>query len=190
MSESLRMTDAGYERMIRDLNGRTLAIAMSAAKELSLVRDIPTRLQMPLIRTLENGGRALNRFAAAYVLQFVTSKKTISALERRVRDKRENASVRGAAAESLAHVHRRNSHNVLLSGLKDRSREVRFWCAFALGEMAEARAIPILERLAKTDRREVKGFHSVAQEAKDALANIRVETNRRRTSRCLFCVKA
>jgi hypothetical protein len=43
---------------------------------------------------------------------------------------------------------------------------------FALGQMAEDRAITVLEQLAATDQRIVRGFHSIAQEALDALRNI------------------
>ena len=104
----------------------------------------------------------------------------------------ENARVRGEAAEALAHHHRRRSHDVLLRGLADSSKEVRFWCAFALGEMAEKRAVPRLRRLVDGDKRTVKGFHSVAKEAADAIANIETEKieHRRKHGGCVFCVRA
>jgi HEAT repeat protein len=147
-------------------------------------------LAAPLIRTLKHGRRAFNRSAAAYVLQTVTSKKAIIALERRVSDKKEHPSVRGIAAESLAHTHRKESHQILLWGLNDPSREVRFWCAFSLGEMGDERAIPLLEKLAATDKRIVRGFHSVAQEAEDSIKNIRGDSKQhRRKGGCIFCIK-
>jgi HEAT repeat protein len=90
-------------------------------------------------------------------------------------NKSEHSRVRGEAAEALAHGHRTKSHEILLKGLKDPSKDVRFWCAFALGEMAEKRAIPTLKHLLATDGRIVKGFHSVAREAEDALKNIQSE---------------
>jgi len=80
-----------------------------------------------------------------------------------VSDTTENPRVRGEAAEALAHAHRKRSHDVLLKNLADPSKDVRFWCAFALGQMAEKRAIPFLKRLAAIDGRIVKGFHSVAR---------------------------
>jgi HEAT repeat protein len=78
---------------------------------------------------------------------------------------------------------------VLLKELGDASREVRFWCAFALGQITEQRAISALKRLAASDRRIVKGFWSVAKEADDALRSI--ENNKRlhrRKGGCAFCI--
>jgi HEAT repeat protein len=97
--------------------------------------------------------------------------------------------VRGEAAEALAHGHRKKSHEILMKGLRDPSKDVRFWCAFSLGEMAEERAIPTLKRLIATDRRVVKGFHSVGKEAEDALKNIQSEkASPRRKVGCVFCI--
>jgi hypothetical protein len=184
------MTAADRKRLIRELNGRTREIAFEAAKEIFLDDEWPAALTPHLISTLKRGRRALNRSAAAYALQMVTSRKTVIALEQRVADKKEHPSVRGAAAESLAHAHRKESHPLLLAALEDRSREVRFWCAFSLGEMGDERAIPALEKLAATDRRIVRGFHSVAQEAKDSIRNIRGDTKQhRRKGGCIFCIK-
>ena len=105
-------------------------------------------------------------------------------------DKSEHPRVRSEAAEALAHGHRKNSHNVLLKGLGDPSKDVRFWCAFALGEMAEHRAITPLKRLVATDKRVVKGFHSIAKEAADAIENIQSEKKEhRRKGGCVFCLR-
>ncbi len=148
-------------------------------------------LERPLIQLLKNGRRPFNRAAAAYALQVVSTPKTILALESTIRNKRENPRVRAEAAEALAHCHRRKSHDVLLAGLRDPSKDVRFWCAFALGEMAEKRAVPALKRLVASDRRVVKGFHSVAKEAGDAIENIQTEKiAHRRRNGCVFCVRA
>jgi len=78
-----------------------------------------------------------NRAAAAYAMQILTTPRAIRALEEVVKDKLERPRVRGEAAEALAHSHRRRSHDVLLEGLGDSGKDVRFWCAFALGQMAE-----------------------------------------------------
>jgi HEAT repeat protein len=175
------------ETIIAELNGRTQMEAFEAAKVIERGSDVT--LEPSLIATLQHGRRSLNRTAAAYALQRVRTIRTIKALERALADKSEYPRVRGQAAESLIHNHRTLSHDVLLKELGDASREVRFWCAFALGQMAERRAIPALEQLAATDKRVVRGFWSVAKEAADALKNIR-NTNRyvHRKSGCAFCV--
>lgn len=121
-------------------------------------------------------------------MQMVTTLNTVKALERALKSKTEHSSVRGQAAESLAHGHRKQSHRLLIRCLDDTSREVRFWCAYALGEMAEKRAVATLDLL-RPDRRVVKGFHSVAKEADDAIRLIEEENcTHRRKDGCVFCI--
>jgi HEAT repeat protein len=171
------------------LNGRNQVDAFEAAK--AVWEDPDKRLERNLLLTLKTGRRPFNRSAAAYAMQILTTPRTIRALESVVKNKSERPRVRGDAAEALAHRHRRKSHDVLLTGLCDSSKEVRFWCAFALGEMAEKRALPSLENLLTTDRRIVRGFHSVAEEAADAIENIQTEkVAHRRKNGCVFCVRA
>ena|SRR5215831_1437185 len=183
------MTDEERQQIISRLNGRNQVDAFEAAK--AVWEDSDKQLERPLIRTLKSGQRPFNRAAAAYAMQMVSTPQTIRALESAVRNKLEHPRVRGEAAEALAHRHRRKSHDVLLAGLRDSSKDVRFWCAFALGEMAENRAVPALIRLVASDKRIVKGFHSVAKEAGDAIENIQTEkTAHRRRNGCVFCVRA
>jgi len=182
------MTGEQRKRTISRLNGANQVDAFEAAK--AVWEDSDALLERPLILTLKNGRRPFNRAAAAFAMQMVTTAKTVQALERSVKDKSERPRVRGEAAEALTHHHRKKSHDVLLAGLADSSKDVRFWCAFALGEMAEKRAIPSLKHLAATDRRIVKGFHSVAKEAADAIENIQSEKSaHRRKGGCAFCVR-
>lgn len=183
------MTGEQRQEIISRLNGRNQVDAFEAAK--AVWEDSDIQLQRPLIQTLRNGRRPFNRAAAAYAMQVVSTLQTIRALEGAVRNKREHPRVRGEAAEALAHCHRRKSHDVLLAGLRDPSKDVRFWCAFALGEMAEKRAVPALKRLVATDSRIVKGFRSVAKEADDAIENIQTEKiAHRRRNGCVFCVRS
>jgi HEAT repeat protein len=162
--------------------------AFEAAKAIWI--DPDPRLERSLISTLKNGRRPLNRAAAAFAMQILKTPRGVRALERSVSDEAEHPRVSGEAAEALAHGHRKRSHSVLLKGLGDASKNVRFWCAFALGEMAERRAVAGLEHLVATDSRIVKGFHSVAKEAADAIQNIRNKKEaHRRKSGCVFCIR-
>jgi HEAT repeat protein len=167
---------------MRHLNGRTRFDAFEAAKQVWSIDG--NAVVKELIRTLHAGRRVFNRCAAAYAMQAVSSVSAINALERTVRDKSENSDVRGHAAESLAHHHRRSTHNVLIRALQDPSKDVRFWCAFALGQMQEKRAVPVLQLLL-TDERVVRGFHSVAEEAADAISDIEQREPKRR---CPYCI--
>lgn len=182
------MTDEQRQRIVSRLNGQNQVDAFEAAK--TVWEDSDERPERPLILTLKKGRRPFDRAAAAFAMRMVTTPRTMRALESVVKNKSERPRVRGQAAETLAHWHRKKSHDVLLAGLGDSSKEVRFWCAFALGEMAEKRAIPSLKRLVATDKRIVKGFHSVAKEATDAIENIQTEkVAHRRKKGCVFCVR-
>ena len=109
-----------------------------------------------------------------------------AALESTLSNKSEDTKVRAVAAEALAHRHLRRSHAVLLRNLPDPSREVRFWSAFALGQMREKKALPALRSLAESDHRVLQGWWAVSKEARDAIAEIERPT-RRGIRRCTFC---
>ena len=138
-----------------------------------------------LMRVLRTGKRPFNRSAAAYAMQAVRSAKIIPALERTMRNKSENPEVRGQAAESLAHCHRRSTHGLLIKTLQDPNRHVRFWCAFALGQMYERKALPGL-KLLLNDHRVVRGFYSIAKEARDSIEMIEHRGSR---GRCPYCLR-
>ena len=171
------------ETIIAQLNSSSRADAFEAAKEVWNIDSSSVAKQ--LIETLKRGRRAFNRAAAAYAMQVVRDAHVTIALESTVRDKSENPKVRGEAAEALAHCHRKSTHNLLLKTLQDPSKEVRFWCAFALGQMRERKAVPIL-RLLMSDHRQVRGFHSVAKEAAEAIGEIE---RREPGWRCHWCVR-
>jgi HEAT repeat protein len=191
------MTDEQRRQIISRLNGRSQADAFEAAKAawqgaangVMARKATNKQLERSLIQTLKHGRRPLNRAAAAYAMQLWSSPRAIRALEKVVKNKSERPSVRGEAAETLAHRHRRKSHDVLLASLGDSSKEVRFWCAFALGEMAEKRAVSALEGLVESDKRVVRGWHAVAKEAADALKNIKAARKDWRRGRCVYCVR-
>jgi HEAT repeat protein len=170
------------EILIAQLNGASRIDAFEAAKEVWNIDG--NAMARQLIETLKRGRRAFNREAAAYAMQAVRGIHVAIALETTVRNKSEHPKVRGEAAEALAHCHRKSTHNLLLETLRDPSKDVRFWCAFALGQMRERKAVPIL-RLLMRDQRQVRGFHSVAKEAADAIDEIE---RRQPGERCHWCV--
>jgi hypothetical protein len=171
------------------LNGRSSLEAYEGAKEIA-EKDDPS-IVPSIIKTLLHGRRVLNRAAAAYALNLTHGKPAIPALERTVANKREHPKVRGQAAESLAHNHRPESHRVLRENLDDASKDVRFWCAYSLAQMADEEALIPLKRLAESDHRLVRGFWSVSREANASIRTIRkaMKERRRRRKPCLFCSK-
>lgn len=88
------------------LNGRSSMEVYEGAKEI-WEKDAPNTIRS-VINTLHHGARVLNRAAAAYALNLMHGKASIAALERSVDNKLEHPKVRGQAAESLAHNHRRS----------------------------------------------------------------------------------
>ena len=171
------------------LNGRSSVEAYEGAKWI-WEKDDPN-VQPSVINTLLHGQRVLNRAAAAYALSLMHGKAAIPALERAVANKREHPKVRGQAAESLAHNHRPESHRILRQNLNDASKDVRFWCAYSLAEMADHDALIPLKRLARDDHRIVRGFWSVSREARASIRIIRkaMREDGRRRKPCLFCSK-
>jgi hypothetical protein len=171
------------------LNSRSSIEAYEGAKEIGQKDNRGT--VRSVIDVLLQGQRVLNRAAAAYALNLTHGKAAIPALERSVGNKREHPKVRGQAAESLAHNHRAKSHHILRVNLNDPSKEVRFWCAFSLSQMADEDALVPLKKLAEKDHRIVKGFWSVSKEANWAMREIQKEIRAcgRRRQPCLFCSK-
>jgi HEAT repeat protein len=179
---------ARAKNLIARLNGRSSVEVYEAAKEI-WERDDP-RTQRAVIRTLNRGKRAMNRAATAYALDLMHGRAAIAALERTVQNKQEHPKVRGQAAEALAGNHRASSHRLLIQNLQDPSKDVRFWCAYALAEMGDSNALAGLRKLAKEDQRIVRGFWSVSREANWAIRKIRDEVRRRGRKGCWFCTKA
>jgi len=178
------MTPERRKAVLADLNHRSMLTAHGAAR--AIAEDNDPALLPGLVRTLRHGRKTHNRVEAAYALSFMTGTEGTGALESTLSNKSENTRVRAFAAETLAHRHRRGSHAVVLRNLRDPSREVRFWCAFALGQMREKKALPALSRLAGSDHRLLRGWWAVSKEAKDSITEIE-----RRTPvgsrRCIFC---
>jgi DNA-directed RNA polymerase specialized sigma24 family protein len=84
----------------------------------------------------------------------------------------EAADVRGMAAQQLAALRSRGAVASLVTALGDPSADVRFWAAFALGELGSADIVPELAHLAATDEAVVPGCWSVGQDAAEAIVRI------------------
>jgi hypothetical protein len=181
-----RLGKMRFRSALERLNGTSSIDVYEGAKEI-WEKDDPTTVRS-LIKILKRGKRVMNRTAAAYALN-MHGKNAIPALEKSVENKIEHPRVRGQAAESLAHNHRKKSHSILLKNLNDSSKDVRFWCAYALAEMGDGNALVPLKKLAENDHRIVKGFWSVSKEAKAAIRRIRNELRSREGRRkvCQFC---
>jgi HEAT repeat protein len=180
MLQQWHMTPEQRNSVLAALNGPSMLKANDAAQ--AIWADPDPALRPAVISVLRNGRRVYNRVEAAYALRMLKGDARTIALERALSNKNESPRVRAFAAEALADGHRSASHSVLLRNLKDPAKEVRFWCAFALGQIGERKALPALKWLSEHDNRVLKGWWAVSKEARDAIAEI--HRNRRRPCLC------
>ena len=93
--------------------------------------------------------------------------------------------MRGHAAEALALIQSVYSVDVLLKNLEDEDPGVKYWCAFALGQIGPAKALPALKRLAESAGNQIYETYSLRAEALDAInaINQRLSGSKLRESR-------
>ncbi len=111
--------------------------------------------------------------AAAYSLGLLGDHRAVDPLLACLADRSEDPRVRGFAAEALTGPSERRAVPALIAALGDPSVEVRFWAAFALGELGDPAALSALQQLAQTDEATLPGWWSVSDEAAAAIESIR-----------------
>lgn len=121
----------------------------------------------------DRGQPVVRRTAAAYGLGFSHAPVAIAPLIEVLSARDEPEDLRAHAAEALGHHWAHEAFDSLMDTATDPSALVRFWSIFALGNLGDAAAIPLLERLAEQDHAEIEGWWSVAKEARDSIAQIR-----------------
>lgn len=156
------------------LNSAEQQLSFEAAKSLVALNS---RSSVPRIReTLLQGASPHNRAAAAYALGMLRDHGAVQDLIG-VLNSADTAEVRSHAAEALGYLGDEIAVDSLLQKLNDAAPELRFWSAFALGEIRSPRAVPHLEQLALTDKATLPSLGSVSEEALNALRQIK-ETQR------------
>ena len=121
---------------------------------------------------LRNGPTLDHRKASAYALGHLGDSASTVALTQVLSSRDEPLDLRCRAAEALGYLRDPTSLSALLTAASDASAEVRFWSVFALGQLGDRRAAPLLEMLVQDDHAIVEGWWSVSQEAAAALAEI------------------
>ena len=155
--------------LLESIENGTPEEAWEAAKQLE---SFSNEIVSFLLRVLQNGKSEEARAAASYVLGFGRYALARTVLEQALNDTRQGAFVRGHAAEALAYIGDPRSTAVLLNNLKDNEPGVQYWCAFALGQIGSAQAIPALEDMAERAGGKLYGTHALRAEALDAIAKI------------------
>jgi HEAT repeat protein len=166
------------EQVLLDvLSDRSPVLRRAAARSLGeLGGDAAAQ---PLITAMMEDADAEVRTSAAYALGLLGDKQAVAPMITKLSDQAESARVRGTIAEALADLKDRAAVIPLIGALKDQAVEVRFWAAFALGELGDLRALPELERLAGTDHSVMPGYGAVSDEAADAIQNIQARAKNR-----------
>ena len=145
-------------------------LSWEAAKALGVINS--RRAVKPLIHWLLEAREKEQRAAAAYALGLLADARTIDPLVKVLDDPTVDPKVRGHAAEALAHLANDQAARHLVTALKDRSVEVRFWAAFALGQLRYKRALPELKKLLTSDHAFLPGWGKISDAAKEAIVNI------------------
>ncbi len=115
------------------------------------------------------------RKVSAYSLGMIANIDSLKVLEEVLNNQEEDVGVRGQAAESLADFHNHSVVPSLINNLSDKSAEVRFWCAYTLGQIGAKEALPTLTKLVGQDHAKFKGSYAgrtVSQEAEYAIEAI------------------
>jgi HEAT repeat protein len=167
---------AALDRGLDDPDPRARREAVAAAGPL-----LAGPADEPIVRRLEQLLAAdpdVNvRVAAALALSGRAS--AVGPLLLAMRDFAQPPTVRGAAAEALAHHPDDTPAPALREALSDAEPAVRGWAAFAAGERGDREALPKLDELARNDRAMVPGLGTVAEEARDAAEAIRAGADNR-----------
>ncbi len=157
--------------LIMALDSSATNVVREAARSLGLIRS--KKALQPLIAVLQRSEDPDRQEAAAYGLGILGDRRALETLTRTLGNPEGCPRVRGCCAEALATLGDPTASFALLATLDDPAVEVRFWSVYALGQLKEQRAIPRLERLARTDPAELPGWGTVSAEAAESLALIR-----------------
>ena len=153
-------------------NDKSAIIRRQALQALGELGVTSPKVLIILKHALFNDDDVEVRKTAAYSLGLLASEDSLNSLTEVLNNKNEDPTVRGMVAESLIGFRNPSTITLLIACLADEASEVRFWSAFALGQLGAVEALPELQRLASEDHAEISGWHSVSQEAADAIKAI------------------
>lgn len=158
---------------VADLFGRTdkHEVLWESAKALALMNaGHIAELLLSHLESADSGRGA----AAAWTLGRLGDPSSVEPLRAVLRNSGAHHDVRAHAAEALGVLESRDALIDLVAALQDPSAEVRYWAAYALGQIGDPGALPALEQLAQSDHRTVGTSGSVADEAASAAELIRM----------------
>ncbi len=168
-----RLTDVrGTGAILVALHDSLTAIQAAAAKALGDISGHLAETAKPDLRVLLGSPVEEVRRAALYALGMLGDADEIAPIVRILENLDENAILRGMAAEALADLRSETALPALRRALTDRSAEVRYWSAFALGEIGEAKDLAALAQLAKKDKGKTAEGQQVDAQASQSISHI------------------
>lgn len=99
-------------------------------------------------------------------------RKSVADLCRILKTDSASAEIRGHAAEALGYIKDHSSFEALCAAAMEPAVEVRYWAVFALGQLGDIRAKPLLKQLAANDEGRLENGATVAEEATTALKDL------------------
>jgi HEAT repeat protein len=167
--------------ILRALEDDDLSVRVASAHALGELDD--ALAVEPLIRSLKLDPSLDVRQMAAWSLGRIGDATALNPLVAVLGALEESPSVRAECAEALGELGQDAAVMPLLEALRDPSPEVRFFSAFALGQIGDVRALPALQHVAAADEGTAQGWGSVREEAADAIEAIHARSCGRPTER-------
>lgn len=159
--------------VFRDKN-LDVATRSQAAVSLSMLGS--KRPVKPLISAIQRDEEDFVKEYAVYVLGLLNDDRAVQPLIEILKNKDMSTKLRAQAAESLGHLglfRASTATPMLVVALQDAAPEVRYWVAFALGELGDQDALHVLEHHAKNDTVAIPEWGPIAEEAQEAIELIK-----------------
>lgn len=163
--------DRAIPVLVKCLNDKDPDLRSEAARSLGTIASVHTA--PVLIETLKQDLSAEVRLYAIYALGLIGNESAVAPILETLLDANEEPEVRGMAAETLSVFLGQQVVETLITCLSDTEAEVRYWSAFALGELGAKQALPELSRLMGNDESCLPDGSSVKDEAADAIKKIK-----------------
>jgi len=165
--------DHAVPALLKCLNDRSSDLRCEATRAFGTMGIIGT--VSILINTLKCDPSKDVRFHAIYALGLLADPKALEPIIETLIDTSEEPEVRGMAAETLSVFSSHRTVETLIDCLSDPMVEVRYWSAFALGQLGAKQAIAALRHLASTDGSLMSDGSSIKDEATDAIKKINAD---------------
>jgi HEAT repeat protein len=162
--------DRAVPVLLKCLNDKNASLRSEAARSLGTMGRVEAAPM--LVETLKHDASEDVRLHAIYALGLLRDEVAREPILETLLDVNEKPEVRGMAAETLSFFPGQRTVETLIACLSDPQAEVRYWCAFALGQLGAEQALPALRQLALANEASLPDERSVRSEAAEAIETI------------------